>query len=100
MYDTNVRYHIDNNECYTAPWINLDKVLEKAVKKSLISKENVTLEDSAIFEKQNITMTEFEHLFNTYTNLTMADVFSSSNNLYEIPLFETQNAGMTLDIDG
>ncbi|OUM61439.1 hypothetical protein PIROE2DRAFT_62493 [Piromyces sp. E2] len=101
MHDTNVRYHVRNDDCYTAPWIDLDDVFDKAVKKSLITKEMVTdTEDLALFDKKNITIGEFEHLFTNYTNHTMEDIFSSTNSFFSIPLFETENASMTLNVDG
>jgi len=101
MYDTNVRYQNKNEECYTAPWVNLDSALEGAFKKKLISKDDITKpKDIELINKQNITLSEFEHIFTTYTNYTIQEILSSAYNLAPIPTFETDSAAMTFDIEG
>jgi len=100
MYDTNIRYHIPNENCYSAPWVNLTSILSEARNYKYFDSNSTSIEDLELFNKNNITFTEFEHLFSTYTNYTIQDIFTTPSELYTIPVYETENAGMTLDVDG
>jgi len=100
MYDTNVRYHIPNENCYSAPWVNLTSILSVARDYKYFDTNSTSTEDLELFTKNNITLTEFEHLFTSYTNYTIQDIFTTPSELYTIPVYETENAGMTLDVDG
>lgn len=99
-HDTSVRYLVDNEACYSAPWINYDKILEGALKKKLISKSDMKENELELINRGNITLTEFEQIFATQTNYTIKDILSSKYGLYSIPEYEAENASLTLDIDG
>jgi len=101
MYETSVRNLIRNEDCYQAPWMNYNSILKKAMKKSLISKEDIKdSDDLDLINNVNITLPEFEYLFQTYTNYTLEEILSSAYDLYTIPTFETDDAILNFDIDG
>jgi len=101
MYETNVRYRITNEECYTAPWITLYNILSGTMHDDYFKdSEPPAKEDFMLFAKKNITLSELEHLYTRYTNYTLADAFSTPSEYYTIPHFETEKAGLTLNVDG
>jgi len=97
----NVRYLNKNEECYKAVWINLNNMLNKAFKNNYIDKNSIKdSADLSIINKSDISFTEFEHIVKTYSNHTLEQIFSTSYGLYKIPDYETEDASLTLDIDG
>jgi len=99
-HDTNTRYLIRNEDCYNAPWVDLNKALNLSFDKSLISKDKISNNDLEIINGGNITLSDFEHIFTTYTNFTLEEILSSGYGLFTIPDYETEEAGLTLDING
>jgi len=100
-HDTNSRYRIKNEECYKAPWINLDSILNTAFNNSILSKDKISNSDDVkLINNANITLSEFEHIVTTYSNYTLEDMFTSSYGLYKIPTYVAENAGMTFELDG
>jgi len=100
IHDTHNRYRIKNEECYKAPWVDLHNILENAFSKSIIEKSKITQsEDLELIKNVNITLPDFEHIVTSYSNVTMEELFSSANALYTIPSYETENAGLTFELD-
>ncbi|ORX54317.1 hypothetical protein BCR36DRAFT_441196, partial [Piromyces finnis] len=100
-HDTNNKYLIRNEACYKAPWIDLDKIMEKAISKNIFDKSDVRDgNDLNIINKSNITLSEFEHIITTYSNHTLEQALSSTFGLVKIPDFEVDDASLSFDING
>jgi len=99
--DMNTRYLVRNDDCYKAPWVDLDSALSKAFKSNLIDKNLIQEKsDLDIVNKQNITLSEFEHIVITYTNFTLEHVLSTGYGLIKLPDYEAENASLTFDNEG
>jgi len=69
--DMNMRNLTRNEDCYTAPWVNLDDVLDKAFKNDLIKKDKISDNDLSVINKKNITLNQFEHIVTTYSKFKL-----------------------------
>ncbi|OUM65082.1 carbohydrate-binding module family 18 [Piromyces sp. E2] len=99
-YDMNIRHITRNDDCYKAPWIDLDLAMDKAFKYNLINKSKVEKNDLDIINNKNITLEQFENIVTKYTNYNVETILSINFGLVKIPTYETENASITLDIDG
>lgn len=99
--DMNTRYLTRNDECYTAPWVDLSASLDKAFRHKLIDKNSIKeSKDLKIINNKNITLSDFEHIITTYSNLSLEKILSSSYGLINIPDYKIDEASLTFDIDG
>jgi len=99
-YDMNIRHLVRNEDCYNAPWVDLDKALDRAFRYDLIDKSKVDANDLNIINNKNITLSQFENIITKYTDYSLETILSTSFGLITIPKYETENASLTLDIDG
>jgi len=97
--DTSCIYYTRNVDCYTAPWINLNEILNKIVEQNIIEKSQLSESDLAYLENTDITIEEFENLLTTYTSYSMEDIFRSSRGYFEIPEYTVKNATLNFEID-
>jgi len=98
--DMNIRYLTRNEDCYTAPWVNLDSVMNKAMINELIRKEDLSTKDLALIEKGKLTLSDFEGIVTRNTNLTLEEILSTGYGLIKLPDYEIGEAGMSFDIEG
>jgi len=101
--DMNVRYLTRNEECYTAPWVDLNYSLNKAFRHQLIDKSLIkTSKDIEIINNNNgkMTVPDFEHIVTTYSNYTLEEILATTYGLIDIPNFEAEEVGLTFNIDG
>jgi len=101
--DMNVRYLTRNEECYTAPWVDLNYSLNKAFRHQLIDKSLIkTSKDKEIINNNNgkMTVPDFEHIVTTYSNYTLEEILATTYGLIDIPNFEAEEVGLTFNIDG
>ena len=92
-----------NDDCYTAPWINLNKILGKAEKDGFIKRNEITKEDKAIITNVNITLSEFEYIINKYSTYPIEDFFTDytkDRGYFDIPLDDKYNGTMIFDLNG
>jgi len=100
-YDMHPRNAIRNDDCYKAPWVDLDYALSKAFRNNIINKNSITdSNDLNIIKKGNITLTNFENLVKKYTDLQLENVLTTTNGLIKIPDQIADEASMTFDING
>jgi len=99
-YDMNIRHPVRNNDCYNAPWVDFDKAIDRAFRYDLIDKSKIDKNDLNIINNKNITITQFENIITKYTNYSLETILSTSYGLITIPKYETEDASLTLDIDG
>ena len=100
-YDMNARYVVRNDECYKAPWVDLDSALNKAVNNNLIDKSRIEdKNDLALLTKANITLTEFEHIVTKYTDFSLEEILVTGYGLIKIPDYSVDDVGLTFDLDG
>jgi len=97
----NLRYLTRNEECYKAPWVDLDYSLSKAFRHELIDKNSIKdAKDLEIINNGNITLSNFEHIVTTYTNFTLENILSTSYGLIDIPNYEADEVGLTFNVNG
>jgi len=97
----NSRYLTRNDECYKAPWVDVDYAMNKAIKNKLIDKNAIIDQDDLqIINKNNKTISEFESIVKKYTNFTLEEILTTGYGLIKIPDYSTENAGLTFDLDG
>ena len=98
--DTNRIYYTRNDDCYTAPWINLNEILNKIVDKKIIKKSKMSSSDLAFLTKTDISIEEFESLITKYTSYSLEEIFRSSYGFFEIPEYTVKNATLNFELDG
>ena len=98
-YDMNIRLIKRNDECYTAPWVNLDKALKRAFKKNLIDESKLSSSDSKIVNNGNISLSNFENIVTKYSNFTLPKILSTSYGLIDIPDYKADTS-LTFELDG
>jgi len=100
-HDMNARYLIRNEDCYTAPWVDLDYAMNKTFRNNLIDKTLIKEQkDLDIINKTNITLSEFEHIVTTYSNFTLEKILNTGYGLIKIPDYSADEASLTFDLDG
>jgi len=115
MKDCSPTYFKENENCYTAPWVDLNSVLEKAIKNDFmyfkmdnIDKDNnVQKDDKQLIldvvknKSHNITLPEFKNLVKNYSNYTVPELFLIPYQLTRIPdakYFEASSASMSFNL--
>jgi len=98
--DTSTIYYTRNDDCYTAPWINLNEILNKIVDKKIIKKSKMSSSDLAFLTKTDISIEEFESLITKYTSYSLEEIFRSSYGFFEIPEYTVKNATLNFELDG
>ncbi|ORX84647.1 hypothetical protein BCR32DRAFT_291187 [Anaeromyces robustus] len=113
--DTHPSYLKRNDDCYTAPWVDLNYALKRAYNKNYLDIQaiknygkDIDFINSVVEGKaQNITLAEFEDIVNKYSTLTLEEILSQPYNLAPVPSgkpygnnFETDNASMTFELNG
>jgi len=96
----NIRHTTRNDDCYTADWSNLHSALKKAVVLNMVDSSNFSQEDYNIYNNKNITLSQFESIVNKHSNFTIEKLLSTSYGLMPIPNYETENAGLTFELNG
>ena len=97
----NPRNAIRNEDCYKAPWVDLDYALSKAFRNNIINKNLIKDQnDLNIINKGNITLTNFENIVKKYTDFELENVLTTTNGLIKIPDQIAKEASMTLNING
>ncbi|ORX84656.1 hypothetical protein BCR32DRAFT_276928 [Anaeromyces robustus] len=102
--DMNKRSFVRNDDCYTAPWVNLHEVAEKSLKYGYINKTIVTETDLKIIKNENITLTELESIVTKYIKEPFGE-YLSYHNLISIPSdktndYQVNDAKLTFELDG
>ncbi|ORX59252.1 hypothetical protein BCR36DRAFT_317231 [Piromyces finnis] len=100
LYDMNIRHTTRNEECYTADWSNLNSSLKKAIKLNMIDSSNFTAEEKELVNNKNITLSQFESIVTKHSKFTLEKLLAGSYGLMPIPNYETENAGLTYELDG
>ncbi|ORX84641.1 coth-domain-containing protein [Anaeromyces robustus] len=95
-----------NDDCYTAPWVDLNQSLERAISKKYIHdiKEEI---DKALVDRvikshnYNITLSEFENLVKKYSDVSLEELFSHPYGVIEISPtdFSTDKAQLTFELE-
>eukprot|EP00833_Pecoramyces_ruminatium_P015576 jgi/Orpsp1_1/1189608/evm.model.d7180000073212.1 len=98
--DMNLRHLTRNDDCYTAPWVDLHQAMQKAYKLNLIDKSKIESNDLQTIEKSDFSIQEFETIVTKYTNFTLEKILNTSYGLISIPDFEVDDVGLTIDING
>jgi len=91
ILDANPSTLVRNDDCYTAPWVDLNDMMKKIVENQYIDvkalkndpKDNEFVE-KVINNTQEINITEFENLLKKYSNITLEQIFSKPYNLVKI----------------
>jgi len=96
----NIRHAVRNEECYNAPWVNFSSSLNKAFKFGLMDKTKFDANDLQLVKNGNITLSEFETFVTKYTEFSLEEILSLSYGLITIPVYETDEATMTFDLEG
>ncbi|ORY84616.1 hypothetical protein LY90DRAFT_499341 [Neocallimastix californiae] len=79
-YDTSRQHLTRNDECYSAPWVNLNNAIARAFNKGYIDRNAITdPNDLDLIESKNMTITDFEHIVTTYTNSTLETMFARTS---------------------
>ncbi|ORX84642.1 coth-domain-containing protein [Anaeromyces robustus] len=115
MKDCSPTYLKENDDCYTAPWVDLNNVLEKAIDKDFMyfkmdninNNNDIKQNDKQLIldvvknKNHNITLPEFKNIVKNYSNYTVPELFSIPYQLTRIPdskYFETSSASMTFNL--
>jgi hypothetical protein len=109
--DTHPSYLKRNDDCYTAPWVNLNDSFKKLISKkyldvnSVNNTEDKKLIDDVTNDKKEITLSEFEKIVTTYTKYSLEQIFSQPYDLIRVPNstpygtnFETDSASMVFQL--
>jgi len=99
-YDMNIRHPVRNYECYNAPWVDFDLAIQRAFSFDLLQKSKIDNNDLNIINRKNITLDQFEYIIKKYTQYSLETILTTSYGLIQIPKYETEDASLTLDIDG
>ncbi|OUM63078.1 hypothetical protein PIROE2DRAFT_61500 [Piromyces sp. E2] len=99
--DTSKQHLVKNNDCYNAPWVDLDVAMKKTLENKFVDKNSITdKSDLEIINKTNITFSEYEHIINKYSNTPIENIFQSTSGIFKIPEFNTEDASMTFTLNG
>jgi len=109
--DTHPNYMRRNEECYTAPWVNLNSALSKVIENKYIDidalkkSNDYELVEKAIDKTNdfNITLPEFENIITSYSNFTLEEIFTSPYGIAKVPSnsnFNITNPSLTYELDG
>jgi len=99
--DMNLRYLKRNDDCYTAPWVDLDYAMGKIFRHNYIDKSIITdSKDLSIINSTNITLSDFEYIVTKYSNFSLEKIMSTSYGLIKIPDYAAENAGLTFYLYG
>ncbi|OUM63060.1 hypothetical protein PIROE2DRAFT_61493 [Piromyces sp. E2] len=99
--DMNLRYLKRNEDCYSAPWVDLDYAMGKIFRHNYIDKSTITdTNDLSIINKSNVTLSELEHIINKYSNFSLEKMLSTPYGLIKIPNYSVEEASLTFDLNG
>lgn len=95
LYDTYPTVDNENEDCYKAPWVNYSEVLNLLIQDGTINSELLTFEEANLVNDPELTYDVFSSIVNTYSTLTMKEIFSQDHFYVSIPSYEEK--GATLD---
>jgi len=107
--DTHPNYMKRNEECYTAPWVNLTESLESVISKKYIDVDTLKKsKDYDIVEKAldsskdyKISLSEFENIIVNYSNFTLEEIFTHPYGVLKVPsqVFNITNPTLTFQLN-
>eukprot|EP00833_Pecoramyces_ruminatium_P016343 jgi/Orpsp1_1/1190375/evm.model.d7180000078578.1 len=101
LYDTHPLVDNENEECYTAPWVNYNEILGSLVQDNIIDSTLLTPEQQNLINnpEYEFSYEEFKSIIDTTSSLSLKNVFSQRYGYCVIPVYEEKKASFDFTVN-
>jgi len=100
LYDTHPLIDNENEDCYTAPWIDYTELLNTLIGNSVVDTNKLSSSQSQYVNNTDITYDVFKGIVASASSLSLKDVFSQKYGYVTIPSFEEKKASLDFTVNG
>lgn len=99
LYDTHPLIDNDNEDCYSAPWVNYTEVINSLIQNNVINVNQLPFEQQNLINTE-LTFEDFKSIIDTGSSLSMKEIFSQRQSYVSIPTFEEKKASFDFIVNG
>jgi len=100
LYDTNALINNENEDCYTAPWVNYTQLATKLHNLQYLSTANLSEKQKKLMNDPNLGYSDFKSIVKAGCGISVKEIFSQQYGIVEIPVYEEKKASLEAIIDG
>ncbi|ORX42385.1 hypothetical protein BCR36DRAFT_416132 [Piromyces finnis] len=100
LYDTHPSYESFNEDCYKAPWVNYNEIMNSLVQNGVIDNTKLTFEQQNQLTNPELNYDDFSSIISVASSLSLPTIFSQRQSYVFIPSYEEKKASIDFILNG